>query len=69
MPDREGINPEILAIAKEISLIIKQRLPEGMGFSVMLFDSEDDGFYWVSNGNKQDIINALRVIIRENDVH
>ena len=67
--DTKNLDPAMIALAKALSAYIKETVPDNVGFALMLFDFHEDGFYWISNGDRQDITNALREVIRQNDVH
>jgi len=67
--EAKSVDPNMTLIVKQLGETIKATLPENIGFALMVFDFRQDGFYWMSNGDRQDIINALREVIKQNDVH
>lgn len=46
--------------AQEVADAIRDVLPEGIGFGLILFDFGEDGqLTWISNGRREDIRKAL----------
>lgn len=56
--------------AREIGRVIASALPAGKGFTLLLFDFGEGGeMTFISNGNRADVVEALRELIGKLDVH
>ena len=70
MPDdKPRFDPEMIALVRKVNETVYKMLPEGVGYALMVFDFDDDGLYFTSNGDKDGVINALREIVRQNTLH
>lgn len=49
--------------ARLLGKFIKQAIPEGAGFALLLFEFEGDAMTWVSNANRADMVIALKELI------
>ena len=59
MTDREQ---QANAMMQEIAKDIKEKLPEGMGFTLLAYefgDAEDRRMMYVSNSNREDVIKSM----------
>lgn len=49
------------AVTAGLAEVIREHLPEGVGFALLLFDLGDRGFMsWASNARRADMVKALR---------
>lgn len=64
-------NAEIEAALKKLGTLIGEKLPEGWGFTLMLFNfgehkESDEGMFYISNATRFDMIRAMdEFIVRE----
>lgn len=60
-------NPEIERRMNEVGQLIQMSLPEGWGFSLLIFDFDnaktDGGVFYVSNAQRADMLVAMREFI------
>ena len=60
MPSRQELQRDARAIGKRIAA----SLPEGTGFALLVFEFGQTGnLAWISNGERTDMLNALREFI------
>ena len=66
MIERQGVDPtkELLkleALARDIGRDIGNRLPQGIGFAVLVFEFGTNGLLtWISNAQRADMVKSLR---------
>lgn len=61
----EVFNEEIEVKLKEIGHLIGDKLPEGWGFNLMVFDFGEKGsMFYISNAQRQHVVNQMREFIR-----
>ena len=66
MTDREQ---QANAMMQEIAKDIKEKLPEGMGFTLLAYefgDAEDRRMMYVSNSNREDVMLAMCEFLQKN---
>lgn len=67
-PDKnyEVFNEEIEVVLKELGHFIGDKLPAGWGFNLMIFDFGNKGsMFYLSNAERQDVINQMREFIKK----
>jgi hypothetical protein len=76
--DQSGYNvrsDEIESALRELAGDIKPKIPKGFGFTLMIFSYEKTGLpgegeagsmFYISTGNRQDMIQAMREFIARN---
>ena len=62
-------NPAMVLLIQSLCAAIRMMLPPDVGFALMIFHTDDEGFYYASNGNTQDINRALREVVKQTEVH
>ena len=53
---------------RTLATMIDEQIPDGMGFGLFLYDFGAGGaMFWISNGQRADMINALKEWIAKNE--
>lgn len=67
MPDEmkyEVHNEEIEKLLNDLGRMIKQIVPDGYGFNLMIFSYGEGGdMFYISSAQRQDMINAMKEFI------
>jgi hypothetical protein len=59
-------NPEIQRKLNEIAGMLHAKMPEGWGFTLLLFEySPKDSLFYISSAKREDMMNAMREFIRK----
>jgi hypothetical protein len=57
-------DPQIESILHRFGQLIADNVPDGLGFGLFLFTFDEHGaIFWISNGNRTDILNMLQEFI------
>lgn len=61
-------NAEAEAKLKEIGRMLKEQMPVGFGFTLLIFNyGEGGGMFYLSSAERQDMINAMREFIHKHE--
>jgi hypothetical protein len=59
-------NPEIQAKLKELAQMLDTKMPDGWGFTLLLFEySPKDSLFYISSAKRKDMMNTMREFIRK----
>jgi hypothetical protein len=65
----EVINKEIEGLLKDVGNGLKERMPDGWGFSLLIFSYGDGGsMFYLSSAQRADMIKAMREFIEKFEV-
>lgn len=60
-------DPEVEATLRELSQHVGSRLPEGWGFTLLLFSYGPNGnLFYMSSAEREDVINVMKEFIQRN---
>ena len=62
-PRYEIRNEEMEELLRAIGKNLHNELPGGWGFGLFIFQFRGEGFFWISDANRADMIRALREFI------
>lgn len=63
----EEFNEQVEFALKEVADFTKQRLPLGMGFTLLMFDFGEGGnMFYISNGQREDVLKSMQEFIDKN---
>ncbi len=61
-------DPHIEELMKKIADTIADRMPDGWGFNLMLFEYGEGGsLFYISSAQRPDIINVMKEFIKRNE--
>lgn len=60
-------NAVVQAILKDLGAELKRRMPEGMGFALLMFDYGADGsLFYIADAEREDMIRTMEEFIGRN---
>lgn len=60
----EEYNEQVEFALREVAEYAKTRMPEGMGFTLLMFDFGQKGnMFYISNAQREDVINSMQEFI------
>lgn len=63
--DFEVRNPHVEFLIRDIGRTIKSIMPEGYGFALLMFTYEPGALFYVSSGNREDMIKQFEEAIQK----
>lgn len=73
-PDYQVVNPEIQGILRRLGALIGDKMPEGWGFTLLMFDHGEktglpghDAMFYLSSVDRGDMILALKEFIKKQE--
>lgn len=66
-PRFEIKNDEITEILRRVGTSVNKEMPDGWGFGLFIFQFRGEGFFWISDANRADMIKALREFIKREE--
>ena len=62
----EVSNPEIQTTLRRLAELLNKDIPQGWGFMLMIFEfSPGNSLFYISNADRQKIINAMREFVKK----
>ncbi len=66
-PQFEVRNPEVEQRMKEIGRILKDTMPQGFGFALLIFSYEPGSMFYLSSAERDTMIAAMREFIQKHE--
>ena len=60
-------NPEVEEKLREIGRTIKQDMPKGFGFALLIFSYEPGSMFYISSADRESMIAAMREFIAKHE--
>jgi hypothetical protein len=58
-------NPEVEKTLKNLGRLLKETMPPGYGFTLMMFGYKNDEMFYMSSAEREDMIKVMREFIEK----
>lgn len=66
MSDPDPRNPQIEKLLRDIAQNIGAQIPEGFGFTLLIFGyGDDESMFYISSAQRNDMVKAMREFIQK----
>ena len=63
----QELNEQVEFALREVAEFIKPKLPDGMGFTLLMFDFGSGGnMFYISDGQREDVLKSMQEFIDKN---